>query len=236
MGGFGAVLGRTRSILPDRRGARHAAIMRTAAQPAAPPTALGSGASHDAGRTDSLSLRHMSVDHVTLRPVAEHDLPVMDRFRTEPEVSGPFQWFGWSETGRWRRLWAENGLLTDDSGHLMVVRDTEQLGFVAWRKVVVTRSSFYWNVGIGLLPDARGKGVGTEAQRQLVHYLFAHTLVQRIEADTEVGNSAEQRALEKAGFTREGVHRSVVFRDGQWRDLVRYSILRGDFDPTAARH
>jgi RimJ/RimL family protein N-acetyltransferase len=78
------------------------------------------------------------------------------------------------------------------------------------------------------VPEARGTGVGTEAQRQLVRYLFAHTAVPRIEADTEVGNIAEQRALEKAGFTREGVLRSVVFRDGSWRDLVRYSILRGE--------
>jgi len=175
----------------------------------------------------------MNVDHVTLRPVAEHDLPVLDRFRTEPEISRPFQWFGWWNIGRWRRLWAENGLITDDSGHLMVVREAEQLGFVAWRKITVTNSSFYWNIGIGLLPDVHGKGFGTEAQRQLVHYLFAHTLVQRIEADTEVDNIAEQRALEKAGFTREGVLRSVVFRDGQWRDAVRYSILRGDLAPTA---
>jgi RimJ/RimL family protein N-acetyltransferase len=61
-----------------------------------------------------------------------------------------------------------------------------------------------------------------------VDYLFAHTLVVRLEADTETENIAEQRALEKSGFTREGVLRSTVFRDGQWRDVVRYSVLRGD--------
>lgn len=174
----------------------------------------------------------MSDESVSLRPVSEQDLSVMDRFRTDPEVAGPFQWFGWWDTGRWRRLWAETGLITDDAGQLMVVRDGERLGFVGWRKVVVTRSTFYWNIGAGLLPEARGKGAGTEAQRQLVRYLFAHTLVRRIEADTEVANVAEQRALEKAGFAREGVLRSVVFRDGQWRDLVRYSILRGDVAPS----
>lgn len=72
--------------------------------------------------------------------------------------------------------------------------------------------------------------MGTEAQRQLVRYLFAHTTVVRIEADTDSENIAEQRALEKVGFTREGVLRSVVFRDGRWRDGVRYSILRDEID------
>ncbi|MFI6558896.1 GNAT family N-acetyltransferase [Streptomyces sp. NPDC050534] len=170
----------------------------------------------------------LSSDDIALRPVAEDDLPVMERFLTEPETAATFQWFGWWDTGRWRRQWAENGLLGDDGGHLMVVRGARRLGFVAWRKVRPTYTTFYWNMGIGLLADARGQGVGTEAQRQLVRYLFAHTTVVRIEADTELENIAEQRALEKAGFSREGVLRSVAFRDGQWRDGVRYSILRGD--------
>jgi len=39
---------------------------------------------------------------------------------------------------------------------------------------------------------------------------------------------AEQRALEKANFLREGIARHAQFRAGQWRDLVVYSRLRGD--------
>ena len=56
----------------------------------------------------------------------------------------------------------------------------------------------------------------------------AHTTAHRIEADTEAENVAEQRALEKAGFTREGVMRGVFWRDGAWRDGVIYSLLRTD--------
>jgi RimJ/RimL family protein N-acetyltransferase len=168
------------------------------------------------------------MDHVILRPVTEDDLSVMELFLTDPEEASRFQWYGWWDTGRWRRQWAETGLITDDVGHLMVAHGDAALGFVAWRKIAASRSSYYWNVGITLLREARGKGVGTQAQRLLVQYLFAHTQVMRIEADTEVDNVAERRALEKVGFTREGILRSVVFRDGQWRDGVRYSILRGD--------
>jgi RimJ/RimL family protein N-acetyltransferase len=167
-------------------------------------------------------------DRVMLRPVKEDDLPVLDRFLMEPEASGPFEWHGWWDPGRFRRGWDENGLLGADAGYLMVVRGADRLGFVAWRKVVTSRGSFCWNMGILLLPEARGRGYGTEAQRQLVRYLFAHTQVVRIEADTEITNIAEQRALEKAGFTREGVLRSYGFRDGRWRDGVLYSILRDE--------
>jgi RimJ/RimL family protein N-acetyltransferase len=64
----------------------------------------------------------------------------------------------------------------------------------------------------------------------LTRYLFAHTQANRIEAGTEITNVGEQRALEKAGFTREGVLRGALFRHGQWRDCVFYGVLRDDVD------
>ncbi|MFC7733582.1 GNAT family protein [Actinomadura keratinilytica] len=167
-------------------------------------------------------------DQVALRPVHETDLPLLDRFALDPEYTSPFQWFGYTDPGRLRRQWADNGLLGDDGGRLMVVRGAERLGFMAWRKVVTGTGSFCWNIGIILLPGARGRGYGAEAQRLLARYLFAHTQAMRVEADTEVSNVAAQRALEKAGFTREGILRSYTFRDGEWRDAVVYSILRNE--------
>jgi len=79
-----------------------------------------------------------------------------------------------------------------------------------------------------LLGEDRGSGHGTEAQRQLAAYLFAHTPVERVEASTDVDNAAEQRALERAGFTREGFLRHAQFREGGFHDLVLYSKLRAE--------
>ena len=98
---------------------------------------------------------------------------------------------------------------------------------MSWHKFVIP-PSYCWTMGIALEPQARGHGYGTQAHRLLARYLFAHTTVHRIEADTEAENVAEQRALEKAGFTREGVMRGVFWRDGAWRDGVIYSLLRTD--------
>jgi RimJ/RimL family protein N-acetyltransferase len=168
-----------------------------------------------------------ALDQVALRQVTEDDLPVLRGMLGSREVREPFQWFGWSDPGRTARTFAENGLLGPDNSTLMVAAGDETLGFVSWRRIEVV-GSYFWNMGILLLPAARGRGVGTRAQQLLVRYLFAHTPVVRIEADTDRENIPEQRALEKAGFTREGMMRSVVFRDGQWRDAYLYAILRED--------
>jgi RimJ/RimL family protein N-acetyltransferase len=86
-------------------------------------------------------------------------------------------------------------------------------------------------IGILLFPEHRGKGLGTAAQRLLADHLFSTTLANRLEATTEIDNVAEQRALEHAGFVREGVLRGRGFGRGKWRDGVMYSRLRDDPAP-----
>jgi RimJ/RimL family protein N-acetyltransferase len=173
-------------------------------------------------------------DQLRLAPVSQEDLPVIQRLTGDPDATGEHAWFGWADPGLYRRRWEETGLLTKDSGVLMVLRGTERLGFVSWHKQPTARTSYCWNIGVAMLPEVRGLGYGTEAQRTLVEYLFAHTQVNRVEAMTEVSNTAEQWALEKAGFTREGVLRGYGFRGGRWRDAVVYSVLRAEIDEQAA--
>lgn len=167
-------------------------------------------------------------DELQLRPPDEDDLAIIEKLTQDPEAAGEFAWFGWHDPLRWRRRWAESRLIDGDGGVLMAVLGSRPLGFVSWRRHQATVAGFYWEIGIAMLPEARGAGHGTQAQRLLARYLFAHTTAHRIMASTEVANRAERRALEKAGFTAEGISRGVGWRDGQWRDGVTYSLLRTD--------
>jgi RimJ/RimL family protein N-acetyltransferase len=169
-------------------------------------------------------------DAVSLRRVGESDLDLMEQLTQDPESTGEFSWFGWSDVLRWRRGWAENRLLGPDGGALVAASGAQALGFVIWSRKPSTVAAYYWVIGIAMLPSARGHGYGSRAQRLLADYLFAHTPAHRIEAATETGNLAEQRALEKAGFSREGVARGIGWRDGAWRDGVIYSVLRTDLE------
>ncbi|GAB3142338.1 GNAT family protein [Micromonospora sonneratiae] len=171
---------------------------------------------------------------VSLRPAREEDLTFLNSLSNDPAASGEHQWYGWHSPHTYRQRWAENGLLSDDGGLLIVDAGTARSGLVSWRRIQATRSSHYWNIGALLAPEARGKGYGSRAQRLLAEYLFAHTTVNRVEAGTEIGNVAEQRALEKAGFTREGVVRGAGFRDGRWHDGVLYSLVRSDLVSTTS--
>jgi RimJ/RimL family protein N-acetyltransferase len=170
---------------------------------------------------------------VHIRPIAEAELGLLELLHADPDEASQYGFFGYENLGGARREFAEKGFISDDHGRLAVTAgdEGEVVGEVSWRKVQTGPSSHSWHIGIGLLAGARGNGYGTRAQRLLAEYLFAHTQLNRVAAETDIDNRAEQRSLEKAGFTREGTLRGSCFRAGKWRDMASYSIVRADVDP-----
>jgi RimJ/RimL family protein N-acetyltransferase len=167
---------------------------------------------------------------VGLRPVGEGDLGMFRRFAVEPGLIG-LDWGGFRDAQAPARRFAEDGFLGRDGGRLMVVSDDETAGFVMWSSGSYDQLTTYWEIGIALLPEYRGRGIGWRAQAMLADYLFAHTPVQRLQAGTHPENLAEQKSLEKAGFRLEGVIRAAEFRAGKYRDGYLYSRLRDDPGP-----
>lgn len=172
-----------------------------------------------------------SGERITLRPVAVSDLDQLEAWERDPDSSGEFNWFGLHASGRRARAFAETGLLTDERGTLLIqTKEGEIAGNLTYHSVRHGPGEHNrgFQIGIALSPAYRGQGYGVEAQRALAAYLFATYPVERIEAETDVENIAEQRALARAGFTREGILRRAQWRNGGWHDLVMYSKLRSE--------
>ncbi|MCX6395138.1 MAG: GNAT family protein [Propionibacteriales bacterium] len=120
----------------------------------------------------------------------------------------------------------------DEDGSVGIVENGAVVGTVGWHWVQwgPSAGSRCPMIGISLVAAARGRGIGSEAQRQVVDLLFRATASNRVEAHTDVTNIAEQRALEKAGFTREGLVRGAQWRNGAYHDGYLYSILRNEWE------
>jgi RimJ/RimL family protein N-acetyltransferase len=173
----------------------------------------------------------MTEPRVRLRDVTLADADQLDAWSADP---APFNDFG-GERGPVDREALANGPMRNEKNGIQIVELTDggrPIGTVSWHRVSYGRpgESDAWNMGIELVPDARGHGYGVEAQTLVVRFLFETTPVNRIEAQTDIDNVAEQRALEKAGFVREGVIRGSQFRAGSYHDLVSYSILRDEVE------
>jgi RimJ/RimL family protein N-acetyltransferase len=171
----------------------------------------------------------MSEPRVRLRDVTPDDADQLDAWSADPS---PYNDFGGGREPIDREKLAAGPMRGEHHGLLIVelIAGARPLGTVSWHKVGYgpAGASDAWNMGIELAPEARGHGYGVEAQALVARYLFENTPVNRVEAQTDIENVAEQRALEKAGFTREGVARQSQYRAGAYHDLVCYSILRSE--------
>ncbi len=172
---------------------------------------------------------------VRLRDVTVDDADMLDAWAADPELIGGFNDFGIPRGPVDRDILALGPMRNERSGHLIVevIEGSLPIGTVSWHRVGYgpAGESDAWNMGIELIADARGHGYGVEAQVLVARYLFEHTPANRVEAQTDIENLAEQRALDKAGFVREGVARGSQFRAGRYHDLVTYSVLRSEIEP-----
>jgi RimJ/RimL family protein N-acetyltransferase len=83
-------------------------------------------------------------------------------------------------------------------------------------------------LGYGVNPGARGRGIGTRMVRLAARWAFAELGAERIEARTDPGNIPSQRLLAAVGFTREGLERRSRVIKGARRDMICWSFLPED--------
>ena len=75
-----------------------------------------------------------------------------------------------------------------------------------------------------------GKGIMTEAVRQICREAFARFDLLRIFAEPFADNRGSRRVLEKAGFTCEGTMRNGIFKNGRVRSYCMYALLREEIE------
>lgn len=81
-------------------------------------------------------------------------------------------------------------------------------------------------LGYYIAEEYWGKGIMTEAVRQICNYVFSKSDIIRIYAEPFAYNTASCRVLEKAGFQYEGTLRSNAIKNGKVIDMKMYSKIK----------
>ena len=117
------------------------------------------------------------------------------------------------------------GMSPDDFQVFIIEKkNQEKIGVILY---FINRGGPYELLEIGyfLIPSERKKGYCSEAVKIFVDYLFLSKEIVRVQAATVIKNIGSQKVLEKAGFTKEGIIRKMMWCRGDWRDYILYSIL-----------
>lgn len=83
-----------------------------------------------------------------------------------------------------------------------------------------------YDIGFYLERKFWGKGIATEAIKQIVNFGFNKLKLYRIQGDSDSDNPASGRAMEKAGFKREGVREKYLKRKNKFIDLHLWGITK----------
>ena len=94
----------------------------------------------------------------------------------------------------------------------------------AFRKSNIHRQTA--ELGYYLAEEYWGRGIMTEAIRQLCGIVFDTTDILRIYAEPFAYNTGSRRALEKAGFALEGIMKNNAVKNGKVLDMALYSLTR----------
>lgn len=84
-------------------------------------------------------------------------------------------------------------------------------------------------VGIELVAEARGRGIGTTAICQLLEFAFVRCNLRRVHLQAIESNVGAIRAYQKAGFELEGRQREHAWVRGGYEDIVVMGILRSEW-------
>ena len=83
---------------------------------------------------------------------------------------------------------------------------------------VAVRRRHVMSIGISVLPDVQGQGVGTALMQAMCDYADRWMGVLRIELTVYTDNDAAIALYRKFGFEMEGRHRGYALRDGRYVD------------------
>jgi len=87
------------------------------------------------------------------------------------------------------------------------------------------------NLAVSVFPEARGRGIASRALRLGALWGLRDLGLARVAAEAAVDNHASIRAIEKAGFQREGTLRAHCKTHGERHDCVMFSLVARDVQP-----
>lgn len=130
-----------------------------------------------------------------------------------------------------RKMFSEKFMRNLSSPRSRAIICTNENRPVGWvNRYVEQRFPDAWFVGIDICDDDYlNKGIGTEALKLWVNYLFAHSDVHRIGLATYSFNKRMIRVAEKLNFTHEGTDREIIKWQGEWVHRLHFGILRKEW-------
>lgn len=178
----------------------------------------------------------LEADGITLRTVEEDDLSFLRDAINDPRVRRHLPSRPPLNLEQERRYFEE--VVVDDDGTVnLLIWTTNQdgqsvrAGTIGLSGLDSTDGSA--EIGLLLVPDHWGQGIGTTAARLMIEWAFDERRLHRIVARVREGNEASARIWDRLGFTLEATLREAAFGRGEFVDQHLYAVLAQEWESEA---
>lgn len=130
------------------------------------------------------------------------------------------------------RKWVLNAIESHESGKVLrfiicTNQNSEPAGLVTLSDIdLINRSAA---ISYMVSPNFRGQGLASSALRKVIEHAFSELALVRISCMILEDNLASQALVAKMGMVKEGILRKAVFKNGEFRNLLCFSILKDEF-------
>lgn len=166
-------------------------------------------------------------DEASLRTIEEEDIEFLRDGVNHPEVRA---YIGNRRPQNFEdeQEFFEEQVCGGETVDLLISNEGERLGIISLMPQGDEAEKLA-EIGIWIHPEHQGKGYGAEASRLLVEYAFNELNYHKLYARVSGDNQASQKVWEKLGFNKEGVLRDHTFMQGEYKNVVYYGVVEGEW-------
>ncbi|WP_276482098.1 GNAT family N-acetyltransferase [Paraflavitalea pollutisoli] len=168
-----------------------------------------------------------------LREICQDDLPLINRWRNDPEVIGllgnNFLYISQDVDTAWFEQYLQN---RDKAKRFAIVDNMRNrvIGTTQLTGIHAINQSAEFSIAIGD-KDYWNKGVGYMATRMVLDHGFNDLNLHRIWLTVLVRNVRAVRLYDKIGFRNEGIQRHCVYKQGAFEDQLMMAVLKEEYLP-----
>ncbi len=167
---------------------------------------------------------------ITIRRASTKDAAAFARIMGDPSVYPGLMQLPYTDEDIWRTRLAENSAPGKTDLPLVAEMNGEAVGTAGLHPVgPALRRRHALTLGISVLREAQGKGVGSALMAAMCDYADRWAGALRIELTVYCDNAAAIHLYRKFGFEIEGTFKGYAMRDGRYADA--HSMARFHPDP-----
>jgi len=169
-------------------------------------------------------------EKVILRMIREKDLDILYTLLCDSiEIKGDYYPIEIKSETDFKSFFRNTGFWDEKYGQMVMInKNDEIIGHICYYKTSLHRDSLEIGSVIYNTED-RVKGIGSEAIKLFVNFLFNTKKINRLQVAIMPDNIPAIKTVEKLGFVFEGTLRKSVYIKGKYHDINLFSLLKDEY-------